>query len=263
MKKILIVIAAFLLTFNFATAQINLEADYEHSGAFTQLTNSGYKFFVMDVTANQCRIYNTDYSLWKTINLEVPSGHYLYDVKYVSENLFTDDNSVSLIYIYYYYDEVYQYYTYTLKIVNEDGSVMRTVEGAQYCYVNNIGDAGTKLTVYAYDYSFFPYSILTIIYDLPGELLSSEESIENPFDMQNAFPNPSTDFSIIPYKLPEGTNEGEIQLMDMNGKLIQTFRVDHQFNQLRINTAQYPKGAYLYKLMAGEYSSSAKKLIVN
>ena len=263
MKKLLLAFAAFLLTFNFATAQITLEADFEHSGAFTQLTNSGYKFFAMDVTANQCRIYNTDYSLWKTIDLPIPAGQYLYDVKYVSEGLFTNDNSVSLIYIYYYYDEVYQYYTYTLKIINEDGTILRTVEGAQYCYVNNIGEAGTKLTVYAYDYSFFPYSILTIIYDLPGELLSSGNDQENPFDIQNAFPNPSSDFSIIPYELPDGSNEGQIQLMNMQGKLIHTFRVDRNFNQLRINTAQYPKGTYLYKLLANDYSSNTKKLIIN
>jgi hypothetical protein len=66
MKKTIIALAAFLLTLNFATAQITLEADYEHSGAYTELANSGYKFYVMDVTANQCRIYSTENFLWKT-----------------------------------------------------------------------------------------------------------------------------------------------------------------------------------------------------
>jgi hypothetical protein len=263
MKKTLITLVAFLITLNFATAQITLEADYEHSGAFTQLSNSGWKFFLMDVTANQCRIYNTDNSLWKTINLSVPTGHYLYDVKYVSENLFTNDNSLSLLYIYYFYDEVYQYYTYTLKIIKEDGTVLKTVENAQYAFANNIGEAGTKLTVYAYDYSFYPYSILTLVYDLPGELMSSNDDLGNSFNVQNAFPNPSTDYSVIPYELPQGVNEGEIQLMNMQGKLIRSFRIDHQFENLQINTSQYPHGTYLYQISAGEYKSGAKKLIIN
>jgi len=263
MKKTIVASLFFLMTYNFASAQINLETDYEHSGAYIQLANSGYKFYVMDVSLNQCRIYNTDHSLWKTIDLTVPSGHYLYDIRYVSENLFTNDNSVSLIYIYYFYDEVYQYYTYTLKILNEDGSQLKTVEGAQYAYVNDVGEEGTKLTVYAYDYSFFPYSILTIIYDLPGELLSSDGGPENQLNTRNAFPNPSTDYSIIPYELPQGIREGEIQLMNIKGKLIHTFRIDHQFDNIQINTSQYPHGTYIYQISAGEYTSGAKKLIVN
>ncbi len=75
----------------------------------------------MDDWANQCRIYNTDHSLWKTINLLVPPGQYLYDIKYVSEGLFTSDDALSLLYIYYEYDEINQYSTYTVAVVTENG----------------------------------------------------------------------------------------------------------------------------------------------
>jgi hypothetical protein len=33
-----------------APAQINLEATYNHSGTYTHLSKSGYKFYLMDVT---------------------------------------------------------------------------------------------------------------------------------------------------------------------------------------------------------------------
>ncbi len=262
MKKTVTTIALFLMMFNFSFAQINLEASYDHSANYTNMAISGYKIYVMDVGTDQCRIYNIDHSLWKTIDLDVPSGHYLYDIKYVSENLFTTDNSVSLIYIYYYYDEVYQYYTYTLKIVKEDGTNLKTIEGAQYVYANNIGEAGAKLTVYAYDYSYYPYPVTTIIYDLPGELLSSNSESEYPSPNLLAYPNPSTDFSIVPYLLPDGTTEGEIQILDMQGKTVKTYRVDNQFDHLRINTGQFPRGTYLYKLVAGGHSTKANKLII-
>ena len=96
MKK-LSLIAAFLLPF-LAFGQINLENTYNYSGTYTRLSNSGDKFYIMDVAASQCRVYNANHTLWKTINLTVPSGNYLYDIKYLSENLFTTDNSLCLAY---------------------------------------------------------------------------------------------------------------------------------------------------------------------
>jgi len=248
-----------------AFTQINLEADYGHSGAYTHLANSGYKFFVMDVTASQCKIYNTDHTIWKTIDLAVPSGQYLYDIKYVSENLFTDDNTLSLCYIYYFYDEVYQYYTYTLKIIKEDGTVLRTIEGAQYVNVVDLGDDGTKMLVYVYDYSFYIYTIATLVYDLPGQLVSSGAGIGNNFEAfsQNAFPNPAADYTIIPYTLPENSTTAILNLNDANGQLIKSFNVDNNFKDLKINTHQLPKGIYFYHIQSDNYRSEARKIIVN
>ncbi len=65
MKKMFIAVLMLLSTLTYA--QISFEAEYSHSGAFTNLSNSGYKFYVMDVLAEQCRIYNTNHSVWKTI----------------------------------------------------------------------------------------------------------------------------------------------------------------------------------------------------
>jgi hypothetical protein len=137
------------------------------------------------------------------------------------------------------------------------------VDGAQYAYVQDIDEAGTKLVVYSYDYSIWPYSIMTSIFDLPGELLSYDAGPGHQLNAQNAYPNPSSDFILIPYDLPKGYVDGEIQVMDMQGKIIQSFRVDHQFDNLHINTAQYPKGTYLYRIIADGYQSEAKKLIIN
>lgn len=254
-----------LLPFSLLNAQITLEADYPYSGAFTQLANSGYKFFTMDVVNSQCKLYNTDHTLWKTLDLDVPEGHYLYDIKYVSENLFTDDNTLALCYIYYFYNEVYQYYTYTLKIVTEDGTVLRTIEGGQYVNVVDLGEDGTKLLVYVYDYSAIYYTITTLVYDLPGQLVSNGAGINTDFEAfsRNAFPNPAADYSIIPYTLPDNLNDAVLNLCNESGQLIKSFNVDHTFKDIRINTAQLPKGIYVYYLTSDDYKSEARKLIVN
>jgi len=264
MKKSALILL-LLLPFGLLNAQISLEADYELSGAYTQLASSGFKFFAMDVTNKQCKIYNTDHSLWKTIDLEIPAGEYLYDIRYVSENLFTDDNTLALCYIYYFYDEVYQYYTYTMKIITEDGTVLKTIEGAQYVNVVDLGADGTKLLVYVYDYSLIFYTVTTLVYDLPGQLVSSGAGIGSDFDAfsQNAFPNPAADYVIIPFTLPENTTSATLNLNDFNGKLIKSFAVDNHFKDIRISTAQLPKGIYFYHLENENYRSEARKIIVD
>jgi len=264
MKKSVLILL-LLLPFGLLNAQITLEADYGYSGAFTELAVSGHKFFAMDVTNKQCKLYNTNHTLWKTIDLNIPAGEYLYDIRYVSENLFTDDNSLALCYIYYFYDETYQYYTYTLKIIKEDGTVLKTIEGAQYVTAVDLGEDGTKLLVYVYDYSNIFYSITTLVYDLPGQLVSSGAGVGSDFEAfaQNAFPNPAADYVIIPFTLPENTTNATLNLSDVNGKLIKTFDVDNHFKDIRISTAQLPKGIYFYHLENDNYRSEARKIIVD
>ena len=170
-----------------------------------------------------------------------------------------------MCYIYYYYNETYQYYSYTLKIIKEDNTVLKTIEGAQYVYVNDIGEDGTKLTVYVYDYSVFPYSIISLVFDLPGQLVSASSGSIPDFEAfsKNAFPNPSAEYTIIPFTLPINSKRGILKLTNSNGKFIQSYNVDHHFNNLKINTAQLPKGIYFYYLESDNYKSETRKIIVN
>lgn len=263
MKK-LITVLFFQLLLTGAFAQINFETEYNHSGAYTNLSVSGTKFYVMDVGNNQCRIYHTDHSLWKTVNLTVPADHYLYDVKFVSENLFTTDNNLALAYVYYSYDETGQYYTYFARIISENGTVLLTIPGAQYLYVNDLGEEGVKLVAYVYDYSVYPYTIKTRVYDLPGEPTNSPVIEAGHFDLTGQpFPNPAGEFTQIPYDLPAGIEEATIVLTDINGKNVQEYRVDRTFKNLYVNTGQLPSGTYFYRLITGAETSPAKKLVVH
>jgi hypothetical protein len=255
---------AFIFSFNFVIGQITLEETYDHSGTYTALANSGDKFFIMHVGAKQCRIYNIDHTPWKTIGLSVPAGNYLYDIRHVSENLFTVDNSVCLAYIYYQYDEVGQYYTFTGNIAREDGTILLTIPGCQYIYVNSLSDGSAKMTAYSYDFSLTPYSIQTLVYDLPGQMTSFdvEENAHNA-SVLHAFPNPAQSFATIPYDLPESGQSGEIVIKNSEGKTIRTMAVDYNSESVTIETTQYPKGIYFYHIQTGNWKSQARKLIIN
>ena len=264
MKQLTILLGLLLFSATAALSQITLEQTYDHSGTYTKLANSGDKFFIMHVGAEQCRIYNIDHTPWKTIVLNVPTNQWLYDIRYVSENLFTVDNSVCLAYVYYSYDEVGQYYTYTTNIVKEDGTILLTIPGCQYVVVHTMNDNSTKMTTYSFDYSLYPYTIQTGVYSLPGHLTSfAVEEFNQNSSLFNAFPNPTQTFTTIPYNLPDDKVTGEICLTNAEGVTLRCIPVDQNAGEVTIETTSYPRGVYFYYLQAGAWRTTARKLVIN
>ncbi len=259
MKKVLI--SLLLMTSFIAFGQINLENNYSYSGTYAKLTVSGSKFYLMDAALVQCRVYNTNHTLWKTLNLSVPANNYLYDLKYLSEGLFTNDNSLSLGYVYYIYDETNAYYTFNAKIVKESGTELLSIPGCQYMEVMNLGSDGVKLVAYCYDYSVNPYTIQTRIYGLPGQLTATENPVL-PGSHKLPYPNPAIDFITIQYSLPDNSTTGEIAITDMQGKLIDKLVINSYTERITLPTFKYPSGVYNYSVEAGNQRFESGKFIV-
>lgn len=264
MKKILFILGILFIGIS-SKGQITLEHTYTFSGTFTQLAISGDKFFVMDVGLSQCRIYNTNHSLWKTINLSVPANNYLYDIQYISENLFTTDNSLCLVYTYYSYDATNLYYTYTTKVVKENGTVLLTLPGCQYYYATTLTDGHTKFITYSYDYSVSPYTVATSVFDIPGTLvlsMSEKDDTESPTQLK-AFPNPVSNRLTIMYDLPFGIESAILTVTDLQGRMISNYPVQGNTNRLDLQVSQLPDGVYFYTIHSGNYQSNPAKIIVN
>jgi hypothetical protein len=242
-------------------AQINLEQTYNNSGTFTHLSNSGDKFFIMDVANSRCIINNTDHTTWRTINLPVPTNNYLYDIKYLSENLFTTDNGLCLAYVYYQYDEVNQYYTFNAKIIRENGTVLATIPGCQYLNVYNTATEGSKLVAYSYDYSIVLYTTTTRVYSLPGTLTSTSEQGDFSFKAMPAFPNPASTEITIPYSLPSATNTARLTLTNAAGQVVKETRLNANEHQCKLDIQGIPAGIYLYTIDAGENSRTGKIVV--
>lgn len=260
MKKTFLAAMLLLMT-RLAFGQITLENTYSHSGTYTQMAVSGSKFYIMDLTLNQCRIYNTDHSLWKTINLAVPANNYLYDVKYVSENLFTTDNAICLLYTYYIYDTINYYYTYTTKVIKENGTVLLTVPGCLYAYVNNI-PAGTKLVTYSYDYSQYPVPIQTAVYALPGVLNATLPAQAEGEGLAFAYPNPGSELINIPVNRSGKAPFSEVIITDMSGRVIRSIQVSDDRQWLSLPTAGFASGTYFYSVRSGNSQTAASKIVV-
>jgi hypothetical protein len=258
------IILGFLFQFFIAQGQITFENSFPASATLTELSVSGHKYYLMDVTNNQCRIYNTDYSLWKTVPLNIPGGNYLYNIIYVSENLFNLDNKTELAYTYYSYDTTLLYYSYTSKIINEDGVELLNIPGCSYIEVKGAGSQGFKLLAYTYDYSVVPYTINTIVFSLPGSLPTGETAAIKEFEgVQNAFPNPASWLVTIPYNLPKGIKAAQLLLISGSGRLLRTYQIDCTSHELNISVENLPKGVYLYQLKTDKAVLGAGKFIHN
>ena len=264
MKKIIFVNLLLLLVAT-APAQVMLEHTYNYSAAPVKFETLGYKYFLMDVPNAQCRIYNSDHSLFRTITCSVPANSYLADIKYLSERVFDNDAGIELVYTWYRYVPTTDsyYYVYGSRIINEDGSLLLNIDGARFVYLNETGENIWKLFAYCYDYSVWPEKVWTNIYSLPGAPVSAivPEAEKNEFGLK-AFPNPAAGRLKVAYSLPPDVKEGQLFLVDSQGRLINRFLVDNHTDHLLLDVSTYPGGTYYYYLEFRNTRSSSQKLVV-
>ena len=253
----------FLLFFVTVNAQVTLDKKYDYSTSVVKLETSGYKYYLMDVPAGQCRIYNTDHSLFKTINCGVPGGFYLSDIKFISEKIFDSDPEIELLCTYFKYNASKDYYEYDSKIINEDGSQMTFIDGAIYNYVNQTDENTYKLFSYCYDYSVSPEKVWTSIFNLPGTTVSAQYlNDKSPDILLNAFPNPATGSLKVAYTLPENVTQGTLHLVDISGRQVEQFIVDNHTDHLMLDVNRFQSGVYHYFIEHGNSRSEAKKLVI-
>ena len=254
----ILLLATFVLN-----AQVTLDKKYDYSTSVVKFETLGYKYYLMDVPNGQCRIYNIDHSLFKTVNCNVPNGFYLSDIIYLSEKLFDTDAGIELICTFYKYYSSQAYYEYDSKIINDDGSQMIFIDGSLYNYVNKTGENTYKLFSYCYDYSVTPEKVWTNIYSLPGSpVVSALMNPKNPEITLNAFPNPATNALKVAYSLPENVTQATLHLIDISGKQVEQFMVDNHTDHLMLDVSRYQSGVYHYFIEYGNTKTPAKKLVV-
>lgn len=265
MKRLIILLSIALSLTTTSKAQISLEYTFSGvSAAYINLPVAGYKYYVMDIANSQCRLYNNDHSLWKTINLSIPANYYLYDIQYVTENLFNTDNSLELLYVSYTYNSALSYYTYDTRIVNENGTLLLSVPGAGYSYIYPALN-GSKLFVWVYDYSVSPSTVNTQVYTIPGKVSTSvpEDPESQSTSLMQSYPNPARGEVTIPYSLPANVKQAELKLYSVSGAVVKSFIIDHNFDSIQLQTGDLPAGMYMYRIESATYKSASMKLSVS
>ncbi|NOX46958.1 MAG: T9SS type A sorting domain-containing protein [Chlorobi bacterium] len=247
-------------------AQIEWENSYEGTVYQTKTAVKGDIYYSIDSYNNKCVLYNSDHSIWKTIDINIPEDNYIYEIKYVSQHLFNSDDLVELLVVYSEYkytNDTIGYYEFTTMIVNETDGELLSVLGGANPYVFNNGGSSSKLMIYIYDYSLQLYPLQTQVYHLPGVQLAVND-LEDPggFPLKNPFPNPSRSEITIPYNLSAGEESGYLVIADNTGKTIDKYFVGQKEDQLKINISSLKSGIYLYWIESPNRKSATRKFIV-
>lgn len=262
-------------------AQITLEATYDTASAnlyMITLEVDGEKYVRVDRLTSAHRaiiLYNTDHSIWKTIDCSsfpkydscgssLSYGRYNFEVLYITQHLFDLDDGIEFM---FNVNGCAVGANFT-GIYNENGTAIFTQNGAAPSVHLNVPIVfkpiyntanGTKMIL------SFPATNQAKVYSLTGTLTTSNMLIsDNPSNIESfsAYPNPSSNQTTINYKLPIGTQKGEIVISDLNGKEIKKYSIDNSFDNLVIPTNELIKGMYLYSLKGDGKILETKKIIV-
>ncbi len=283
MKQILLV-AAFIFCFCCAsTGQISLAYHYLGSsfdeGAIVNLSLSGKKILKMADRNGQPTdtifFYNMDYSFWKKIICPaVPGYNGLFNfyheqgqaigVFYPSETLFNTDTFLEIAVGYYTGGGIAK-----LLIINELGSIVDSIVNLQTSLVSGFRVYQDALG----DFKAVASSRTGLeIYNLPGTLpcetcvtssLGTAKTKEQPNNITSQpIPNPSGNEVKITFSLPDGSNNGELQLFSSTGAKVKTFQVDNRFGFIMLDNSLLPPGLYYYNIVVNGVVSSTQKLLV-
>ena len=241
------------------SAQITLENTYTYSGTLTAIDSNEYKYFVMDVPMKQCRLYNEDHSLFKTISLSVPEGYFLYDIKFVSRKVFNTDDKIELLYVYTKLNAS-SVTVYGLKIVNEDGTVLLTLQNGGFAEIKEFNGA-PKLLAYQYIWNSSYYLVNTLLYGISGD---DPNNTSLPLlKSLKIYPNPAKELVYVdmdPESLKPG---GNILVSDMAGRTVLQQSYTSGTAQVEIYTGTLDPGTYMISVLSEDGHSSAGKIAIN
>jgi len=257
--KTLAVFAIFWCLTQVLNGQIILEQTYNHSGSLAEIDDNEFKYFVMDVPLEQCRLYNTDHTIYKTISLPVPAEYYLYDLKYISRHIFNNDDNIELLYIYSRESEVngQSVSSYGLKVVSETGETLLNLADGAYAEIHTVDDKPRLMTWQYIWYDAF-YLIYTNVYTLGGKFTKSVTDL----NAENflLFPNPVKENLNIEF--PDGfrPESGMITISDVSGKEIIKHSYSSSPKRITLPARRLIPGTYIVSVTTKEGRQISKLL---
>jgi hypothetical protein len=275
MKKILFLFISFpLILFS----QIVQEHVYNGTNLQKIRIANSFKYCILNNnTQNVFTIYNSDHSLFKTIN--IPSNLFTPPdyprVDYVSDSLFNLDSNVEYLLSVYGNSGNNSAKTY---IVNENGLILFNKDSVasdyfQGSYGENNGvifktETGTKMALFGFPHTS-NINQKIYIYSLPGTLPNCQ-SLNTGIDggiynqeKSYLYPNPTNQFVTLKYKLPVGVIQGQIFVYNISGQKLIEKNVDNNFDDLLLDTNSLTNGVYFYSLVVNGNQVFKQKFIIS
>jgi len=233
-----------------ANAQITLEHTFDGSVShnFTHVTPTIDHYVYFNTTTNQVKLYNEDYSLYKSVTITPPANYSFNTVSTYSKNIITTDGKVTF-FVTFINNNTTDDLRSNFKLYDEDGTIVKDF-GYEYMFIiygiHAISDNKLRLSILRYT-STNPLTYQTDIYSLPGTVTSIAPPTEGNNTFQSPYPNPANTVITLPYKLEQG-EMSVMSIYSINGQLIETKQIDYVFDKILLNVSGYAKGMYIYEV---------------
>lgn len=252
-----------------AFSQIELIGDYEAASDGIYVDDGMFKIYVREYGADTFTLYNTDNSIYRTINFPDVELGGTQIISYITRTLF-DCDSTNIEYMIYDYtigDNPGEG-IYSVTIAREDETILLHLDGFSFVeessestagYTRNIQDTpdGAILTLTNGLYNHIdPRRYYRLCGHLPRPRLGSgtitgigEQPDGYEYQGVTLYPNPASSEIRIDYELPENFTSAELRVFDMNGQLIKTLQVGAHFDHINLNVSSFQSGTYLINLL--------------
>ncbi|MBP7390023.1 MAG: T9SS type A sorting domain-containing protein [Chitinophagales bacterium] len=264
MKNVFYLLAIVLSASNLS-AQISLEHSYPNGKwqtSLIKLSNSGMKYQWVDEAAGILKLYNLDHSIFKTMTFPVLSGVST-QVLYVSETTFDLDATIEFMVA---YSDDNNWANSVTKIVEESGALIfdgpgetpsLNADATAYGAIFNT-PSGTKMILDNHTDN------ASKVYSLPGTLVATAIQDVN-YDNNNflaPYPNPAGNYITLAYSLPSSIKEAKVSVYDMEGRIVKSYTIDHNYTEILIDTQGFGNGTYLCQINSNETRIADTKFIV-
>jgi len=265
------VIINVICCYQVINAQFTLEHTFEASDiSTTTLTNFSNNiamnvsyYTIYNKSTNQVKLYNEDYSLFKSITITPPTNYRIFGIGTggTSNPVFVM-NDKTTFFVTFMIENITDINTATnLRLYNEDGIIVKDFGyGASVTAVFHTTKKGLLRLAIIRDKAISassPRTYETEIYSVEGINTTGSISIKSNENILFAYPNPANSTISLPYQLKQG-EKSSINIFNLNGQLIETKQIDSNFDKILLNVSNYAKGMYLY-----EVNGISKKFIVN
>lgn len=156
--------------------QIVFEGKHDDTYKTFQLDNGEIIYTEYSKADQSISVYDLDNSKLKTISIPLPKGHFLDEIKYISQKVFNTDSIIELVYSCVEYDTKYEIedansnyvdLRFTLNIINEYGEMILKIPDSNDMKIVE-SNGIKKLLVYKHPGHGFKESGQVDVYSLPG-----------------------------------------------------------------------------------------------
>lgn len=75
-------------------------------------------------------------------------------------------------------------------------------------------------------------------------------------------PNPADQTTMIDFKLPEGMDAAKLVIIDLTGRVIANYPINADQRMIKVNTAEFAAGTYIYSIMKNGQTLARKKMSI-